>query len=233
MRPLLAAALLLAAPVRAQLAPEWSAAITAAPAPRFSKPAPPPAAPETVLARLAFSDLDEAAAPAFLPRSADGLSAAAAFDADGNFWLRLRQDGRELSFSEQQLKAGATAALPRGAYAVSLQDGVVSAARSGDSDGRLASFKELSGLLYERAVRFDAGPVRYAVLHDGLLASFCLLRRDDEGNFWVTHGRADAPKPTWFVSVNGLGFAFRLEPSGAVFFSKVLDAPPARAKQAR
>jgi hypothetical protein len=47
-----------------------------------------------------------------------------------------------------------------------------------------------------------------------------LVRKDDQGQFWITYHRRQGAKLHWFVAVNGQMFGFRIEGSNLVFYGQ-------------
>lgn len=215
-----------------------AAALVGAPA---SAPVPTPRAAvapapngETTIARATLDAVSAAQAAGAATRSVDGsdLSAAMAFNPDGDAWFLLRSGARSGVFSEAALKTGAAVDLPGGRATLKVADAVLTVA---GASGTSVEFREkdLLDALYEAAIKVDLGTVRYAVLHrDGRdsPASECLLRRDARGNYFVaSYSPADARKATiWVVAVDGVLYGMRLRGPELIFVSKPLSAAARR-----
>jgi hypothetical protein len=181
---------------------------------------------ETVVLTLPLAEVTRAQDAVFIERSSDGLAAAAAFDPAGELWIKMRQDGVTLAFSAEALAKGAVAPLPRGSYAVTLgTDGLSVKGPADAAPVLLAPEGSLLDALYDNGARVMMPIVRYAALYEPELGSVCLLRRDQAGAYWLGHHTVERlrTRPAWFLAVNGIGYALRLDGETAVFFSKPLQ----------
>jgi hypothetical protein len=214
-----------------------AAALVGAPMPAVTVPraAPGPRAPvETVVASVPLAALAAGQSGAFVSRPLGGaaLEASAAFDSDGNFWVKLRQGGWRASYSDSALKAGATADLPSGRASLK-RDGDVLRAVLPSGEAAEWTGQELANALHAAAVKVPLAFVTYAALYeDGAAApaALCLMRRDAAGNYFVTY-RTPAEMKTetqWVMATGGLVYGMALRGTELVFVSKPL--PPTKAR---
>jgi hypothetical protein len=205
-----------------------AAALVGPPLPRTPVPPMAPAgcgSGETVVLDAPLSKIAAAQERAFVTRrlGAAPLAAAAAFDADGNLWFKFRQGDRTAAYSEEALRAGASADLPAGRATLKLDgDRLRAAAASGES----AEFDrmKLVDALYAAAIRVKLGIQEYAALNeDGapVPASLCLLRRDETGSYFVTHRSPGQMRETqWFMATGRRIYGMRLEGRKLLFVSQ-------------
>lgn len=201
-------------------------------------PAPASAAPQrTVVSRAALADVAKAQEGAWLARACGGnvVELAAAFDAKGELWLKLRQDGRALAFPRAALENGAETALPAGRLRLSLVKGTLTLTPL-DAAGPAVSLDTqlLAKALFDAARHEKFPPVDYALAYEdgsSVPGSVSLIRADAQGNFFVNyHGLDELAKISWFVGINGTLYGVALEGRELVFYSE--PVPPLRARPA-
>lgn len=189
---------------------------------------------ETIEAKATLASLAANQARAFVSRELGGAAfeAAVGFDAQGASWFKLRQGSWSAAFSEDALKAGATAALPSGPASLKLAKGVLTMT---DAAGAVATLseRELTDALYAAATRIPLGPIAYAALwEDGSSApaALDLLRRDGEGHYFVTYRTPQEMRSgnQWIMATGGRIYGMKVSGLELVFVSKPLPPVPAR-----
>lgn len=195
------------------------------------------AAGETTVARATLASVAAAQASGSVMRSFGGapLVAAISFDADGASWLTLRQGAWRASYSESALAAGATADLPTGTVTLKEDKGRITLSAPSGATLTLTE-QELIDPLYAAAVKFTLGPVTYAALWmDGKStpAALDLLRRDADGNYFVTYRTPAEMKSgtQWVMGADMVLYGMRIEGLELVFVSK--PVPPVAAARRR
>jgi hypothetical protein len=142
------------------------------------------------------------------------LDARAAFDPKGEAWVYLRQENR---ITAHPLKA-----FESGVEGVVLENGVLKAA------GAQVKVQALLGALFDAAKHVQFPPVDYALAYEdggAVPASISLLRRDAEGNFFVSyHAPAELAKIEWLLGIDGILYGVRLEGRTLVFYSEPVPA---------
>ncbi|MBI4387013.1 MAG: hypothetical protein HY551_06495 [Elusimicrobia bacterium] len=160
------------------------------------------------------------------PIASAALDFGIGFDPTGYAWGKFRQRGYAAAFSVEKLKEGLEWNFPSSRYRLSFSRGNFSAspARQQSPVAEVPLLILLSRAFEEgRQVQF--GPVRYALLYeDGrdIPGSLSLLRKDEDGIFWVTYNGLEQARAgiRWFLSVNGTLFGLRLEGEHIVFYKK-------------
>lgn len=182
------------------------------------------AEPERRVGAVALSEVLAAQEGAFVERAGplDKFAFAAAFDHEGAPWIKARQGAWRGAYPAEALVAGVEAELPSGRHRLWLERGIVKikpAAR--DVAPAAVAVEELYHALYERAAKLNIPAVEYALLHEAgesLEAAVCLLRRDDQGRYWVGFNRlARLARVRWFAAVNGQMYGMRVEGPLLVF----------------
>jgi hypothetical protein len=175
------------------------------------------AAPVVEIARLTGAEIRRAQDSAYEP--AGPVEVRAAFDAQGESWVKLRRGRETKAFSTASLSSGVETTV--GGASVRLS-------ASGDAltvNGARLSYNALVANLYDSARRVrphDA--LEYAALVEAEPSSVCLLRKGREGGYFVTYRKpADLKTPQWFAAVNGVLKGFVADGDDLVFIEKALE----------
>lgn len=214
-----------------------AASLIGAPASQVPAPLARPAAAhrsagETVVAVAPLADVVAAQSSAFVARpfGPSPLRAAAAFDANGRLWIKLRQGDRAAAFSEARLRDGATVDLPADKARLSLErDGLHAVL----DDGTTALFTrdQLLASLYASAMSIPLSIEKYGALYedgDSSPASVCLLRRAGPGRYFVTsHALAEMKTTQWIMASGDFLYGMRLDGGRLVFVAKPLPSAAA------
>lgn len=194
------------------------------------------AAPVVELARLPVASIAAAQERGAVERTLAGspLWLAAAFDFNGDAWLKLSAAGEQRALPLSALASGADAALGGRALRVSRAADAITVSAGGDSVQ--VSYMSLVDALFKAArhVRPHEA-LDYAVeveaARGGMPASVCLIRRDGQGTYWVTFRKPEQLNlPQWFAAVNGVLKGFLADGADLVFVEKAIETLSVRAQ---
>lgn len=206
-----------------------SLAIVPAPAPVNA-----PAAVEPLkeILRVPMDSIDRSQARAASRQAAGGgtVEAAVGFDGQAELWFKLRSGSRADAWRPAQLADPVSVDLGFGPLNVQKTSNAYRVWAAAKSPEALFYEKDLLDAVYTRSLRVTFPPVEYVILHengDPVSGSLCLLRQAQDGTYWVTYNTLEqAKKLIWFLSVNGLRHAMRLEGTDVVFYTRSGEVPP-------
>jgi hypothetical protein len=184
------------------------------------------AAPVLEIARLSLADIASAQAGGAL--TSGRVSLAAAFDHEGDAWLKVGVAGETRAFKLSGLAAGLDVVIGGERLNVSEAGGVVAAGAAS------VKYSELVARLFAAAKHAKPHDLLdYAVVAEkagDMPASLCLIRRDSAGAFWITFRKPEElAKPSWFAAVNGVLKGFLLQGADLVFVEKAIEQSAAAA----
>lgn len=192
-----------------------------------------PAAPPAVVERVAVAEVEAAQAAAWFPLNAGGVSFAVQVGfLDAGSVLKLRETRGIRRFSWPRLAQGVGLELDgRQLYLHHSENNrrlEVYLPLAFDAPSAVAPIAAVLDVQFERGRRLVIGPVRYAMFVEpglGAEPGYGLLRRDAEGDFWVTHWTArELADLRWFLAVDGTMYGFRLEGERLVLHAQPVPA---------
>jgi len=180
------------------------------------------------VARVPLSQAQGAREQGYVSRPAGfaAIEAAIAADGTGDFWVRLRQDGRVLAWPAAELENGARACFPSACYQVRASGGRLTVEPEGGQEGRAAfSFDELSARVLATAPRVKlSDSVQYSVVAEPgprPAQSVVFWHRDLSGAVWLAYrAPAELARTTWLVVIDGVYFGVRQDGTDLVFEKK-------------
>lgn len=176
------------------------------------------AAPVTEVTRLSLYEIVEAEMNGFVDFG--GVALSAAFDFRGESWVKVRVGEETKAFALSTLPVDAV--VGGRSLRVALAKGVVSAGPA------KARYGDLIAALFKAARHVHPHAVLdYAVVAEkggGMPPSLCLIRKDDEGTFWITYRKPEElAAPSWFAAVNGVLKGMVFEGLDLVFVEKPIE----------